>query len=216
MPDRNQKPRKVIVRKAPSQPRSKERVQKILAAAKRVLASDGLDKLTTNRIAKTAALSIGSLYQYFPNKQTIIHQLYSDWLESIRDLLGSYQQSDLQGETPISIMETIMARIYCPDELKPDEMRYEAELNKAMHLYPELQAIEHKHARQIAAILADIFQRAGMVADKEVLFQLGLYSYELYASYEAMLQHEGTSATQVFEWQKQGLFCVIESYMPRG
>ncbi|GAB3114918.1 hypothetical protein GCM10027217_46630 [Pseudomaricurvus hydrocarbonicus] len=200
------------MRKAPSQSRSKEKVQNILAAAKSLLASEGLEKLTTNRIAKLAGLSIGSLYQYFPNKQAIIHQLYSDWLQSVRELLREYQASDLEGETPVSIMQTMMDQIYRPHDLDPEESRYEAELNKAMHLYPELQAIDHRHARQIAGILADILRKTGVVATDDVLFQLGLYSYELYGSYEAMLQHEGTSPGLIYEWQKQGLFSIIESY----
>lgn len=215
MSQRNSKLRKVAARKTPSQSRSREKVRDILEAARYLLATEGLEKLTTNRIARTAGMSVGSLYQYFPNKQAIVHQLYTDWLASVRGLLREYQAGDLAGQTPVGIMQIIMERIYCPDELDTATSRYEAELGKAMRLYPELQTIDRKHARQIAGILADILHRTGVVADDETLFQLGLYSYELYASYEAMLLHEGTSPRLVFEWQKQGLFSVIESYTPR-
>jgi AcrR family transcriptional regulator len=204
----------VVVRKSPRQSRSREKVLDILGAAKQLLATEGLERLTTNRIAKIAGMSIGSLYQYFPNKQAIIHQLYSDWLASVRELLREHQESDLRDQTPAGIMQTMMERIYCPDDLDPVTSRYETELNKAMHLYPELQTIEHEHARQIASILADIFRRTGVVADEDILFQLGLYSYELYTSYEAMLLHEGTSPRLIYEWQKQGLFSVLASYTP--
>lgn len=214
MSRRSQKSRNVAVRKTPSQSRSREKVQDILEAARHLLATEGLEKLTTNRIARAAGMSVGSLYQYFPNKQAIIHQLYSDWLASVRRLLREYQDGDLEGQTPVGIMRIMMERIYSPDDLDTFTSRYEVELGKAMRLYPELQVIDRKHARQIAAILADIFHRTGVVADEDTLFQLGLYSYELYTSYESMLLHEGTSPRLIFEWQKQGLFSVIESYTP--
>ncbi len=172
----------MVVRKTPIQSRSREKVQDTLGTARHLLATEGLEKLTTNRIARTAGMSAGSLYQYFPNKQAIIHQLYSDWLATVRSLLREYQTSDLEGKTPVGIMRIMMERIYNPDDLDTFTSRYEVELGKAMRLYPELQAIDRKHARQIADILADIFLRTGVVADEDTLFQLGLYSYELYAS----------------------------------
>lgn len=212
MAERSSKTRKVVVRKAPSQTRSQEKVQAILKAARQLLATTGLEKLTTNHIASAAGMSVGSLYQYFPNKQAIIHQLYTGWLESIRELLQEYLAMDLESETPFSIIKAIMLRIYSPDDMDPDTMRYETELNKAMHLYPELQDIEHQHSRQIATMLAEIYHRTGIKADKNILFQLGLYSYHLYNSYEAMLLHEDTSPRQVFEWQVQGLNNILAPY----
>jgi AcrR family transcriptional regulator len=59
-------------RKAPRQERSRELVEWILAAATRILAADGLAGLTTNRVAEVAGISVGSLYQYFPNKEAIV------------------------------------------------------------------------------------------------------------------------------------------------
>ena len=50
-------------------------VDTILQAAARVLAEEGLGRATTNRIAEVAGVSIGSLYQYFPNKLAIVRAL---------------------------------------------------------------------------------------------------------------------------------------------
>jgi AcrR family transcriptional regulator len=49
----------------------------ILEAANRILQQDGVKKFTTNHIAKVAGVSIGSLYQYFRNKEKIIEELLS-------------------------------------------------------------------------------------------------------------------------------------------
>ncbi|MEO1964805.1 TetR/AcrR family transcriptional regulator [Hyphomonas sp.] len=58
-------------RKAPVQARSAATVEAILEAAAQILESEGFDGYTTNAIAKRAGVSIGSLYQYFPNKDAV-------------------------------------------------------------------------------------------------------------------------------------------------
>jgi len=62
-------------RKQPQQGRSRATVDVILAAATRVLCKHGYDGATTNRIAELAGVSVGSLYQYFPNKEAIVGAL---------------------------------------------------------------------------------------------------------------------------------------------
>lgn len=54
------------------QARSKETVEVIVEAAARILAEKGSRGLTTNAVAHTAGVSIGSVYEYFANKQAII------------------------------------------------------------------------------------------------------------------------------------------------
>lgn len=58
-------------RRSPVQRRSKETVEEILSAAARVFEAHGYAGGTTNRIAEAAAVSIGTLYQYFPSKEAI-------------------------------------------------------------------------------------------------------------------------------------------------
>jgi AcrR family transcriptional regulator len=59
-------------RKQPSQGRSRFTVQQIVEAAARVFEERGYTGATTNHIAERAGVSIGSLYQYFPNKEAIL------------------------------------------------------------------------------------------------------------------------------------------------
>jgi AcrR family transcriptional regulator len=68
----------ISVRKRPQQVRSVRLVGDILEAAGRVLARDGARKFTTARVAEQAGVSIGSLYQYFPNKEAILFRLQTD------------------------------------------------------------------------------------------------------------------------------------------
>ena len=68
----------VSARKRPLQARSKHLVAAILEAASRVLARDGARHFTTARVAAEAGVSVGSLYQYFPNKESILFRLQTD------------------------------------------------------------------------------------------------------------------------------------------
>jgi AcrR family transcriptional regulator len=60
------------MRKAPRQARSRATIDVILDAAAHILGDRGWTGLTTNAVAETAGVSIGSLYQYFPNKLAVI------------------------------------------------------------------------------------------------------------------------------------------------
>lgn len=63
-------------KKRPQQQRSRATVDYILRAAEQILSQDGVYRLSTNRIAKTAGVAVASLYQYFPNKEAIVNALF--------------------------------------------------------------------------------------------------------------------------------------------
>lgn len=62
-------------RKTPEQDRSRATVEAIVEAAAHILVKYGYDAFTTNRVAERAGVSIGSLYQYFPNKDALLSEL---------------------------------------------------------------------------------------------------------------------------------------------
>lgn len=63
------------MRKSPTQARAAQTVDAIVEAATQILQSDGEERLTTNRIAERAGVSIGSLYQYFADKEAIVEAI---------------------------------------------------------------------------------------------------------------------------------------------
>src|SRR6187402_1366365 len=65
-------------RKQPQQARSAGLVAAVLEAAGQVLSKEGATRFTTARVAEKAGVSVGSLYQYFPNKASILFQLQAD------------------------------------------------------------------------------------------------------------------------------------------
>jgi AcrR family transcriptional regulator len=68
-------PLPTVPRKRPRQERAKATVDALVLATARVLAEAGYAKASTNRIAKVAGVSVGSLYQYFPNKEALVGEL---------------------------------------------------------------------------------------------------------------------------------------------
>ena len=86
-------------RKSASQERSRATVQALLDATARVLTKEGYDRASTNRIAATAGVSVGSLYQYFPNKEALVAARVArhnrEMLDLLREALKEVASLDL-------------------------------------------------------------------------------------------------------------------------
>jgi AcrR family transcriptional regulator len=91
------------MRKSPTQARAEHTVDAILEAAAQILQSDGEEKLNTNRIAERAGFSIGTLYQYFADKEAIIAALAErerdKVLASIVKAMSSVESDDAEKVT---------------------------------------------------------------------------------------------------------------------
>jgi len=84
--------RRIKARKQPLQQRSRETVAVILEAAARVLEARGLEGYNTNAVAERGGISVGSVYQYFPNKDALtlalIAKFEEELLEKVRDAVA--------------------------------------------------------------------------------------------------------------------------------
>jgi len=77
----------IVSRKVPGQERSKALVEALIRTTARILVQDGWHGLSTNRVAREAGVSVGSLYQYFPNKDALVHALVVRLAEEMGDRL---------------------------------------------------------------------------------------------------------------------------------
>ena len=81
-------------RKAPRQARSEQTNAVILEAATRVLERDGAAAFNTNRVAERAGSSVGSLYQYYPNKAALLFALQEKEIRTTTAMLESILDND--------------------------------------------------------------------------------------------------------------------------
>ena len=70
-------------RKTPVQTRAAVTVEAISEATIQVLLSQGADRLTTTRVAERAGVSVGTLYQYYPNKESLLFAVLEDHLDKV-------------------------------------------------------------------------------------------------------------------------------------
>ena len=95
-------------RKTPQQERSTASVDAILQATVQVLLKDGSLKLTTTRVAERAGVSVGTLYQYFPNKSALLQALLKQHLEGTSVAVEAACES-LRGASLAAMAEGITA-----------------------------------------------------------------------------------------------------------
>src|ERR1700722_16784152 len=81
------------MRREPQQERSRARVRQILVAADLVLAADGFEALTVRRIARSAGVPVGSIYQFFPDKAAVIDALARTYIEEFEAAIGELTEA---------------------------------------------------------------------------------------------------------------------------
>jgi len=93
------------MRKLPRQARSRITVEAIVDAGARILSDEGWAAFTTNRVAEVAGVSIGSLYQYFPDKLSMVDAIRSRHLD---DSLGVLRAAKAKAHSPLDFAATVV------------------------------------------------------------------------------------------------------------
>lgn len=109
-------------RRKPAQSRAIETVDVILEAAARVFAIRGFDGTSTNRIAQVAGLSVGSIYQYFENKEAIAQELLHRLLDRrSAEIERSFQFT--HGKPAYTVVQHLITSVYDTVIADPDLSR---------------------------------------------------------------------------------------------
>lgn len=134
-------------RKEPRQERSRRTVEAILEAAARVLVQEGYDKASTNRVAKVAGVSVGSLYQYFSSKEALVLALVRQHQGEMLSLLHE-SMSSLEGAPLADAVRTFVQGMLAAHRLDPGLHR--ALVQQVLHL--GLAHIEELENRSCAVV----------------------------------------------------------------
>ena len=145
-------------RKQPQQARSTELVAITLQAAVQVLAKQGAQRFTMARVAEKAGVSVGSLYQYFPNKAAILFRLQSDeWRQTTELLRGILE--DVR-KPPL---ERLRRLVHAFIQSECDEAEMRVALNDAAPLYrdaPEAQEVRASGERTVQVFMQEVLPKA--------------------------------------------------------
>lgn len=145
-------------RKKPKQARSEALVEAVLQAAVQVLAKEGVSRFTMARVAETAGVSVGSLYQYFPNKAALLFRLQSDeWRETGQLLRTILEDRALPPLVRLRRLVHAFIRSEC------EEAAVRVALDDAAPLYrnaPEAEEARASSSQAILAFLEELLPRA--------------------------------------------------------
>lgn len=97
------------MRKQPSQQRSQHMVGILVEASGRVVAREGLANFSTNKVAAEAGVSIGSLYQYFADKNGLLDALLNQMLNELKTLIDAHLQQLLKTDIRSAVVVLLRA-----------------------------------------------------------------------------------------------------------
>jgi AcrR family transcriptional regulator len=143
------------LRRAPIQRRSRERVERILSVASQLIAEKGSDQLKMSDVAELAGISIGSLYQYFPDKGAVIRTLAERYNAVNRDCIEKALSGVRNLEELCSAFSSLVDQYYEIFLAEP-VMR---DIWSGMQSDKQLADIELKESRVLGDLLAETVDR---------------------------------------------------------
>lgn len=146
------------LRRTPSQARGRATFERILDSTARLLEDAGAEGLTTNLIAKSAAVNVATLYQYFPNKQSVLLELFKRQTEARiqagqRHLVGASRGADWRHSVRGAVRAIASTHARLPGAMS---------LRQVMRSSPDLLQHERLYSRHVADALAAELRLAGV------------------------------------------------------
>lgn len=142
-------------RRKPKQARSADLLQAILQAAVQVLAKEGVNRFTTTRVAERAGVSVGSVYQYFPNKASILFRLQSDEWQQTTELMCS-----ILGDTQRPALERLRMLTHAFVRSECEEAEVRTALGDAAPFYRD--APEAQEVRAAGDEIVSVFMKEAL------------------------------------------------------
>jgi len=186
--------RRLEPRRKPRQVRGELTRERILTAAAHVFAEHGYAAGTTNRIAERARVSIGSLYQYFPNKDAVLAELLIQHIDR-----GAWTNAENLDLSPGTLRATVKAIIRDAIDNHSDDPRLLRVMIEEAPVSQELLDTIDRHGKLRTAQLRDVITRhpdihvddPGVAADL-VVFTVEMNTHKFMAAPRA-------TATETFE-----------------
>ena len=183
--------------KNPTQSRSKAVIDAILEASTRILISKGMEKLTTNHIAEVAGVSIGSLYQYFANKESIVVKLIESHkekeFERITNIMTQLEQNPTCQISKCRRKNNIRLVIKEYIDIHTENL----ELMRILHIQEQNLAPFHSFSNAtlfLTKLLHSLLDKVDNILDKNNLTR----AYVLASSFDSIIQKTIIDQPQLF------------------
>ena len=202
-----------LPRKSASQQRSQTTVEALLDATARVLVREGYDRASTNRIAAVAGVSIGSLYQYFPNKEALVAALVArhnrEMLELLRGALAQVATLSIE-----EAVRTLVAAMIDAHQVDPQLHRILDEQVPRMGALAEVEALE-KATFTLVRDFMETQRDALGVRDLDMATFICVHCVETLTHEMVVRQAEG-GAGDVGEFVEEVTRLIVGYLAPRG
>lgn len=154
----------VVLRRTPQQARSRARLARVLKAAERVLVAEGVQALTTTRVAAEAKVSVGSLYQYLPDRDAIIDALAATYFSQLEAVMEEFARSAAteRWPDPVGVLIDTYAGLYRTEE------GFRA-LWFGSGLTDRTREADREHKRRMADGVRRVLLALGIAGDSEAL-----------------------------------------------
>lgn len=196
----------VLQRRVPLQQRGQQTVDQILHASAQVIEREGLDKLTTKRIAVEAGLSVGSVYEYFPNKEAVLSAMVVQWFDQLMRTLDAHHPSSTGCRDILTYLQAVIEAVR-QDYI--DQPALGAMLS-ALGAIPTLRELVEQHDERVTANMADALRVMAPTIPLEELRatvrSIALVSHELMS--EALVRNPAL-ATRTLTHMKVCIFALV-------
>jgi AcrR family transcriptional regulator len=186
----------IAARKWPGQARSAQLVEDILEAAIRVLTREGAHRFTTVRVAEEAGVSVGSLYQYFPNKEALLFRLQAnEWTETwgiMEEILGDHRQAP---------MDRLRRAVLTFFRSEREEAALRVALDDAGALFRDAPEAQAHLAKAKARVLAFVEEALPAVSHAKRVFAADFVMTSMAAVAEKITE-EGRTRAEVDAWAR--------------
>jgi len=157
--------KRLSTRRLPSQDRARRSLTALLHSAERLIEKDGFDQVTTKSIAEAAGLSIGLVYEYFPNKESILLELGRQWMHGIRAIVEELHPT----RSGITDVLTLLNRGLASTEKHYRDRPGLGAVINSLSAIPELREVERAHDNHCVECLVGAMKYLHPEADVDEL-----------------------------------------------
>lgn len=173
-------------KKQPTQKRAQETYERILGACAELLGEVGIERLSTNLICQRLSISPPALYQYFPNKYAVLHELGQRLMQVQNELLMPWASPETMA-LPEAEFAGSVADLFMQTLLITEQMPAGVWVTRALRAVPSLQEVRNRSHDLVTDLLLQPFMQAWPQAERgQARLTIRLAIDALYAAQELL------------------------------